>query len=87
MFILGMQYLSLGALRCVFGVRYAVSVLVTKERCILVQLQLGAVVQSCPPMYIECTSRLIRKSNTKLKSFELGKFQIQQTDNTREIHI
>ena len=28
-FILGMQYLHLGVLRCVFGVRYAVSVLVT----------------------------------------------------------
>ena len=30
LFTLGMQYLSLGVLKCVFGVRYAVSVLVIK---------------------------------------------------------
>ena len=30
-FILGMQYFSLGVLRYVFGVRYAVSILVTRN--------------------------------------------------------
>ena len=33
LFILGRQYLSLGVLRRVFGVRYAVNVLVNKHSC------------------------------------------------------
>ena len=41
-FILGMWYLSLGVLRCVFGVRYAVSVLVARYRCTVLAKKEGS---------------------------------------------